>query len=235
MNHQKIEDKITVTFVSFGTEEFLKISNCHLMRPFFMSVVSDSDHWMFLSSNGGLTAGRKNADQALFPYYTDDKIAEFADITGSKSIFQIEDGHTLIWEPFSGRNPSGLRSVRNIYKSIYGNKIIFEETLIDYQLTWRYSWSFSDRFGFVKTSALLNQSDQERMITILDGIQNIMPYGVGSGLQQSSSNLVDAYKRSELHTESGLGIFSLISWPGRPDPFAFFASIGQIPLRSKRK
>lgn len=209
MNHQRIEDKSAVTFESFGTEKFLKISNFHLMRPFFMSVVSDSDHWMFISSNGGLSAGRKNADQALFPYYTDDKIAEFADITGSKSIFRIEDVDALIWEPFSSRNPSGLRSVRNIYKSIYGNKIIFEETLTDYQLTWRYSWSFSDRFGFVKTSTLLNQSGQERIITILDGIQNIMPYGVGSGLQQSSSNLVDAYKRSELHPESGLGIFSL--------------------------
>ena len=47
-----------------------------------MSIVSDSNHWLFISSNGGLTAGRKNAEFALFPYYTDDKITEFADITG---------------------------------------------------------------------------------------------------------------------------------------------------------
>jgi len=69
-----------------------------------MSIVSDSNHWMFISSNGGLTAGRKNAEFALFPYYTDDKITESFDITGSKSIFQIHnDDQIHIWEPFSER------------------------------------------------------------------------------------------------------------------------------------
>jgi hypothetical protein len=62
------------------------------MRPFFMSIVSDSDHCMFIYSNGGLSAGRKNADYALFPYYTDDKITGSAEITGSKSIFLIQQG-----------------------------------------------------------------------------------------------------------------------------------------------
>ena len=70
-------------------ENFYCISNNDEMRPFFMSVVSDSHHWMFISSNGGLTAGRKNAEYALFPYYTADKITESFDTTGSKSIFQI--------------------------------------------------------------------------------------------------------------------------------------------------
>ncbi|MBE0673562.1 MAG: hypothetical protein IH591_02780, partial [Bacteroidales bacterium] len=35
---------------------FYKISNSDSMRPFLMSIVSDSNHWMFISSNGGLTA-----------------------------------------------------------------------------------------------------------------------------------------------------------------------------------
>ena len=58
-------------------EKYYRIENSDRMRPFFMSIVSDSNHWMFISSNGGLTAGRKNAEFALFPYYTDDKITEF--------------------------------------------------------------------------------------------------------------------------------------------------------------
>jgi hypothetical protein len=73
--------------VQLGQEQFYKISNSDDLRPFFMSIVSDSNHWMFISSNGGLSAGRKDAQHALFPYYTDDKITEAADITGSKSIF----------------------------------------------------------------------------------------------------------------------------------------------------
>ena len=36
-----------------------------------------------------------------------------------------------------------------------------------------------------------------------------MPDGVGSDLQNSTSILVDAYKRNELDINSGLGIFAL--------------------------
>ena len=64
--------------VTLANESYYKISNSHTMRPFFMTIVSDSNHWMFISSNGGLTAGRKNAEYALFPYYTDDKITDLA-------------------------------------------------------------------------------------------------------------------------------------------------------------
>ena len=36
-----------------------------------------------------------------------------------------------------------------------------------------------------------------------------MPYGVDPNLQNASSNLVDAYKKSELEAEIGLGIYAL--------------------------
>ena len=80
---------VDMNIVDFDNEIYFKISNHDAMRPFLMSIVSQSNHWMFISSNGGLTAGRKNAENALFPYYTDDKLTELADFTGSKSIFQI--------------------------------------------------------------------------------------------------------------------------------------------------
>ncbi|MDZ7723060.1 MAG: hypothetical protein U5R06_09720 [candidate division KSB1 bacterium] len=51
-----------------------RIEHYDQMRPFFMNIVSDSDLWMFISSNGALTAGRRDPDHALFPYYTDDRI-----------------------------------------------------------------------------------------------------------------------------------------------------------------
>ena len=44
---------------------------------------------------------------------------------------------------------------------------------------------------------------------MIDGIQNILPYGVGEGLQNAQSNLVDAYKKCELEDKSKIGIFSL--------------------------
>ncbi len=196
--------------VELEGEKYYKIANHDVMRPFFMSIVSDSNHWLFISSNGGLTAGRKNAEFALFPYYTDDKITEFADVTGSKTIFQIRfDDKELVWEPFSERFNENYNLTRNLYKNFYGNKIIFEEIHHDLQLTYRYQWNSSSIFGFVKKGEIINNSNKGYNITVLDGLQNIMPHGVSSDLQNSTSNLVDAYKRKELHQESGLGIYAL--------------------------
>ncbi|QHI35323.1 hypothetical protein IMCC3317_06690 [Kordia antarctica] len=196
--------------VKIDNELFYKISNSDTIRPFFMSIVSDSNHWMFISSNGGLTAGRKNSEFSLFPYYTDDKITESADITGSKSIFQItKNGKNHVWEPFSERFEGKYKTTRNLYKNNYGNKVMFEEINHDLELTFQYQWNSSDAYGFVKKSKLTNNSQDEVQVNILDGIQNILPFGVGSDLQNASSNLVDAYKRNELEENTGLGIYAL--------------------------
>ncbi len=195
-------------------ESFYKITNVDELRPFFMSIVSDSNHWMFISSNGGLSAGRKNAEHSLFPYYTDDKITEFAEVTGSKSIFLIDqpEKKKLLWEPFSIRHEGVYEVTRNLYKNIYGNKILFEEINHDLNLVFSYQWNSSNQFGFVRKSKLENIGNQKITITLLDGIQNILPAGVGPELQNQTSNLVDAYKRSELIKESGLGIYALSAY-----------------------
>lgn len=203
-------NEVSGELVKIGNESFYKISNSHTMRPFFMTIVSDSNHWMFISSNGGLTAGRKNAEYSLFPYYTDDKITELAETTGCKSIFRIiKNGKTHLWEPFSERQ-AGLYSItRNLYKNIYGNKIVFEEVNEDLDIVFKYQWSSSDEFGFVRKASLVNNSDENLEISILDGLQDLLPYGVGSDIQGIRSNLVDAYKKCELEADSGLGIFAL--------------------------
>ncbi len=203
-------NEIKGKLVDFDNESYYKISNYDAMRPFFMSIVSDSNHWMFISSNGGLTAGRKDSESSLFPYYTDDKITESADITGSKTILQIHaDGKTHLWEPFSTRYSGIYKTQRNLYKNSYGNKIIFEEINQDLGLTFRYQWSSSNEYGFAKKSTLINNANEKQQVTVLDGIQNIIPYGVSSDLQNRQSNLVDAYKKNELEAEVGIGIFAL--------------------------
>ncbi|MEQ8927159.1 MAG: hypothetical protein RLO81_15165 [Fulvivirga sp.] len=175
-----------------------------------MSIVSDSNHWMFIGSNGGLTAGRKNAEYALFPYYTDDKLIESAETTGSKTIIRIQsDTGVKVWEPFSVRFYAQYSLTRNLYKSSYGNKIIFEEVNHTLGLTFQYEWNTSNKFGFVRKSKLTNNSTSSIQLTLVDGLQNIIPFGVGSAIQDIRSNLVDAYKRSELNSESGIGIFAL--------------------------
>ncbi|PIB29642.1 hypothetical protein BFP77_05695 [Maribacter sp. 4U21] len=197
-------------YIQIKNEGYYKITNSDGLRPFFMSIVSDSNHWMFISSNGGLTAGRKNSNYALFPYYTDDKITESYEITGSKSIFVVNvDGEKRVWEPFSDRYTGVFTFTRNLYKNEYGNKIIFEEINHDLGLTYQCHWNSSNKYGFVKRSKLINNTETAIEINLLDGLQNIMPYGVEPVSQQVASNLVDAYKKSELLSRSGLGIFTL--------------------------
>ncbi len=199
-----------ISYVLIEEEQYYKITDSDALRPFFMNIVSDGNHWLFISSNGGLSVGRKNSAHALFPYYTDDKITESSEITGSKTIFQIQKADNLfVWEPFSIRSTGSYRISRNLYKSIYGNKILFEEINHDLELTFRYAWNTSESYGFVKRSSIINSAAEDVTLSVLDGLQNIIPYGVGRDLQNQFSNLVDAYKRSELVADSGLGIYAL--------------------------
>ncbi|HVN41352.1 MAG TPA: hypothetical protein VMT50_01120, partial [Steroidobacteraceae bacterium] len=197
----------------FG-EEFYRIENYDRMPPFFMTVVSNADHWFFIWSNGGLTAGRRDANQALFPYYTDDKLRDLAEVTGGKSILRVRRGRRVyLWEPLSERDRGVYRVRRNLYKNFAGNKLIFEEINDDLGLTVRCGWFNSERFGFVRRTWLRNAGTGRIDVEVLDGVQNIMPCGTDSRFNLEYSTLLDAYKRSELLPGSGLGLFHLSAVP----------------------
>lgn len=201
-------------FVEIENEKFYKIINCNQMPDFFMTIVSDSDHWMFISSNGALSAGRKDRNSALFPYYTVDKIHDSKGITGSRTILLVsKDERTYLWEPFSTESEKIYKIERNLYKSIYGNKIIFEEINIELGVGFRYGWYSSEKFGFVKKSVISNHNTGSVTVDILDGIVNILPNGADFDFQNAYSNLLDAYKKCELLEETGLGLYMLSSIP----------------------
>ena len=70
----EITKNLSGEFIDMAGERYYAIHNVDEMAPFFISVVSNSDHWLFISSTGGLTAGRVSPEQALFPYVTVDKV-----------------------------------------------------------------------------------------------------------------------------------------------------------------
>jgi hypothetical protein len=212
---QPSAEDVRGAYVSVGTERFYRIANYDRMDPFFMSIVSASNHWLFISSNGGLTAGRRDSDNALFPYYTEDKIHDGANHTGSRTILRVLGREKrFLWEPFHRRAGALYRLTRNLYKNVRGNKLMFEEVNDDLRLVFRYTWMLSDRFGFVKQSELVNTSRESASVEILDGIENILPWGVMQFFQSHYSCLGDAYKENELEPESGLATYSLSSIPG---------------------
>ena len=177
------------------------------LDPFLMTVVSNSDLWMFLSSTGGLTAGRVAPEQCIFPYETDDRLHHLSGRVGPVTVLRIHrSGDTILWEPFTGDQPDTRRCLR---KSLLGNIVVFEEQHLELGLTMRYRWAPSDRFGWVRTASMISEEHAAPMtIDVVDGLLDVMPWGVGVPFQQRMSNLANAYRRSEI-VESGIGIFAL--------------------------
>ena len=214
-------------FVDLEGETWYRIDNYHEMPPFLMTLVSGYDHWLFVSSTGGLTCGRREPGNALFPYCTDDKVHDAWATTGPHTAIRVtRGGETRLWRPFAPEAPAaGLE--RRLYKNRIGNRLMFEEIDHNLGLAFGYLWSTGDRFGFVRRSVLSNRGDGEVRVEILDGLRNILPWGVNPSLQASMSTLVDAYKQAELCEGLPAAAYSLSSLPSdRPEPLeALFASV----------
>jgi hypothetical protein len=194
-------------------ELYYRISNSHTMAPFFMTLVSASDHWLFTASNGAVTMGRRDSNNAIFPYYSSDKLIDLVRSSGPLTVLRIDSPpEPQSWLPFQTPLATG-NTVQNLYKNLLGSKILFEEVHLELGLTFRYRWETSEKFGFVRTCELLNQGQYPANLEVIDGFQNILPYGVEEEFQRRYSNLVDAYKKCELTSETNLGIFYLSSIP----------------------
>ena len=147
--------KVKGQFVWINGDRFYEIANYDQMPPFFISLASDTDLWMYLSSTGGLTAGRRSPGEALFPYYTDDKITESFEFTGPRT--QIND-----WKPFSDKQQPVYRISRKIAKSIVGNKIVFCEENHTLGLRFSYIWAPAGKHGWIRRATLENLKDRTR-------------------------------------------------------------------------
>jgi len=195
--------------VTINGERFVGIRNVNALPPFLMSIVSNGNCWLFAGSHSGFTAGRGDADHALFPYRTADKILSQSGGSGVRSVFLVElENGLALWEPWQSA-PSAYRIQRHLFKSEFGTSVIFEE--INHSLGLRFSWTLttSEVFGLVRFCTLENLSADTVRVRYLDGWQQLLPAGVGQDLFEKYSYLAAAYMRHEC--QRGLGIFTLNS------------------------
>ncbi|MBX0331005.1 hypothetical protein K2Z83_25450 [Oscillochloris sp. ZM17-4] len=198
-------------FVELDGVSLYRIAGVDTMAPFLISLVSAADLWMFVTSSGGLTAGRVSPETALFPYETVDRLYDNSPYTGPLTVLQVtRAGLAQRWEPFGERPGERYRVERNLYKDALDSTLVFEEINRDLGLAFRATWQSSPRFGFVRSCRLEELSGAACAVRVLDGMQNILPHGATTALQSGYSNLLDAYKRAELDP-SGLAIFALSS------------------------
>jgi hypothetical protein len=214
------EPPVNEGFVEIDGVEMYRVDHFDELPAFLMSITSDTNLWMYVSSTGGLTAGRVDENSSLFPYETEDRLHRVRGVTGPITLMRVssEARPTVLWEPLDlCRIDTDLE--RNLYKTPLGNRLIFEETHKSVGLTFQYEWTGCDEFGFVRTARLTNNGQRAMRIELLDGLLNLLPAGVKLHTVQTSSCLVDAYKRCEIDPNSGLAIYSLTAMVSdRPEP-----------------
>ena len=191
-----------------GGEEYVVIDNLQDFDPFFLNIVGTGDQWLFCSSHGSLSAGRRSPDSALFPYYTVDKITDNWNCTGPWTAL-VCDGK--LWNPFRPSIALLSPTRRRLMKSVLGDEIVFDETHSELELRFTYRWQFSERYGFVRKAKLTNEGTRTREVRLADGIENFLPPGIDSRMQLQYSCLADAYKTSELLCGGSLMIHRLAS------------------------
>ncbi len=210
----------TGLFTELDGEHFYKIANYDFMEDFFMTITSASDVWNFCWAQGGVTAGRVNADKAIFPYYTADKVSDMKGSIGPYTAIAVEEagGKTEFWEPFASLLTKTARRYvpedfieRNLYKNDSGTKIWFEEVNRKLGLAFRYGWTSSGEYGLVRLVKIENRGSAARKLVVLDGCRNILPACISSVLQNNSSILLEAYKQTDWDEAGNLALFALSS------------------------
>ncbi len=190
-----------------------RIHDFDRLPPFLISLPSASDLWMFVSSGGGLTCGRVDADGALFPYETVDKLHDAHHHTGPVSVLRVTrpDGTVVRWEPFLAERAEDGVIERHLDKARTGDRLAFEEVHHGLGLSLRARWAASEEHGWVRTVTLENRGKVAVRLSLMDGLRHLLPFGVPLSLYQHSSSLVDAYRHADVDPASGLAVYSLTS------------------------
>ncbi len=223
--------------VNIGGSEYYRVYNYGHLAPFFTTVMSSCDLWLYASSTGALTAGRSTPENSLFPYDTVDRIHAAAGWTGPYTAVRVQrkgagergseqtgssenrdraaDAETgknevRTWCPFSPCYAEDYEVRRDIAKQFPGTRLVFEEVNHTLGLAFSYEWYPAPAYGWVRRATIHNFSAEPVQIHLADGLRNVMPAQVPMSIQQTRSVLADAYRKTEL-IDGAMGLFTLAS------------------------
>ena len=203
---------MTGAFTQADGQTWYRIDNHDSAPPFFMTLAGDSDLWAFISSNGSLTAGRRDAEGAFLPYETVDKIHLRWEHTGPRTWIRILEGGTaMLWQPFAPRLAGGTGQ-RSVWKNLSGTRIRLREEHPAARLAFEQEWSGAASLGLVRTARLLRLAPLDApapQVQVLDGVLNLVPPGVSVLQANTMGCLTDAYKWNEAAAGGRLGLFTL--------------------------
>ncbi len=197
--------------VSINGTEYYRIRNHARMDPFFTTVMSSSNLWLYASSTGALAAGRTRPDNSLFPYDSVDRIHAAAGRRGPYTAVRVtgEDG-AEVWRPFAPHYSQDYTVERHVAKHLLGTRLLFEEVNSTLDLAFRYEWQPARQYGWVRRATIRNISGQPLTLQVADGLIDLLSAEIPRSIQQTRSVLADAYRKNEI-LDPSLGIFSLAS------------------------
>jgi hypothetical protein len=201
-------------------EDCYVVDDVQGLPPFLTTLVGDGDLWLFATSNGGITAGRRSPATALFPYVTEDKLADAPGVSGPATALVAErDGRAFLWEPLSAPTPLLYRIHRRLYRNALGTLLAFEEENEDLGLRFQSAWRASAAHGLVRDCTIANLGREPVRLRLLDGLLDLLPGEADEQLQLTASVLLDAYKQAERLPGTTLAAFTLAAKPiDRPEP-----------------
>ena len=148
--------KTSGRYVEIGGREYYEIDGYDRLEPFLYTLTASNDIWFYLASSGAVTAGRKNAEQAYFPYQTEDRLYHCTD-TGAVTLIRVcRDGKSVLWEPFSTSALHDISVRRRIAKSVLGDEVILTEENSALGLTFTMSWCCCEKYGIVRRAEIRN-------------------------------------------------------------------------------
>jgi len=204
-----------LAFTTIDGEPHVTIRDVDQMPPFFMNIVGNGDAWMFVGSNGGMTAGRRDPDGALFPYQTVDKLLAMPDASGPVTLIRV--GST-VWD-VGQRSPLAAGCRRHLHKHELGTDVAFEDIHELLGLRFRQTIACSEEFGIVRRCLLTNIGIERVEIKLLDGWRQLLPPGISQSMHERYSYLAAAYARHEFLDETGMMVSMLnAAISDRPEP-----------------
>ena len=212
-SHASRSSTTGTAFTSIAGEPHVSIRDVDHLPPFLMNIVGNGDLWMFLGSNGGVTAGRRDPDLAIFPYQTVDKLLAVPEASGPVCLVEAEG---TFWEPGRGVAVAGGR---HLHKHVCGTSVVFEEMHEPLGLRLRWQFAASDEFGVVRRCTLKNIGRRPMSVRLLDGWHQMLTPGVGQHTYERYSYLAAAYMRHEFLAGSGVLVSCLnAAISDRPQP-----------------
>ncbi|MGZ5071460.1 MAG: hypothetical protein ACXV9U_18465 [Methylobacter sp.] len=170
--------------------------------------------WVFYVNRGQAVAsfGVCNKDGAFLEFFPADKAYQLTSSRGFRTFLKITDGDQILtYEPF--QRGAGPEVKQRLYVTPY--EVGVEE--INPQLGFSIR---ADMFtlpearvaGLVRRVEIVNSSSQARKIEIVDGLPQVLPYGMNQWILKFMSRTSEAFMRVE-GVEENLPFYRLKVWP----------------------